>query len=608
MNAAAGTAGAGARLRSVLAHVDETPASYLRAARELGSVGEDGLREVRLAVVATFTADVLAPYLAVEGARSSLAVRTTLAPFGQLEQQLLDADSLVYRSDPQVIAIAARVEDGAPALVHDFVRLSRAAVEREVEEHVGRLEQLVLAARRHSRAQVLLWNQVAPMRLAAGLADAALEPSQSDVFAEINRRLAAVCRATPGAYVFDACRLANEVGLARWEDPKLLLLGRIPWSAAAQVATAKRTARYLKALTVAPRKCLVLDLDGTLWGGVLGEDGPDGIDLGEDYPGNAFKAFHRQLRSYRDRGVLLALASKNDEHEVAEVFERHPDSVLRWEDFAARQIHWEDKAASVAAIAGELGISTDALAFFDDSPVEREWVRARLPEVQVIDVPAEPSRYGAALDESGAFDHLVLTDEDRRRAELYRSDEQRRRFAVGAPSVEEFLRGLAMRVTIGAVDRATLPRAAQLVAKTNQFNLTARRHTQADLERMIADGAVALWMRVEDRFGDSGLVGVAVALPAPDRAFAIDTFVVSCRALGRRAEAALLAAVARRALARGASRLIGEYVPTGRNAPAAGFLRESGFAPAAHREGTWELELSGGAPRVAALFDVVELA
>lgn len=595
-------------MRELLSALDGSPTSYLRAARELDGceAHELDLRPLRLSLLSTFTGDVLVPYLAVEGARKGLAVRTAVAPFGQLEQQLLEPGSAVYRSDPDVIAIAVRVDDAAPALVHDFVRLSPDDVGREVEQLVGRLETLVRAARARSDARILVWNQPLPARLAAGLADASLDPSQTDVFGEVNRRISRLCRGVSDAYVFDACRVAAELGLARWQDPKLLHLARVPLSVEAQVATARSLARHLGALVKPPCKCLVLDLDNTLWGGVLGEEGVGGVAMGEDYPGSAYRAFQRQLRSYRDRGVMLAIASKNNEGDVVELFERHPDLVLRWDDFAARQIHWNDKASSLAAIAVELNVSTDALAFFDDSPVEREWVRQRMPEVQVIEVPRDPLQFGAALDGAGVFDHLVLTEEDRRRADLYRSDRARRELSQGAASVEEFLRALAMRVTIGAVDTTTLPRVAQLLAKTNQFNLTTRRHTPADLARMLAEGALGLWMRIEDRFGDNGLVGAALAIEQPPDAIAIDTFLLSCRVMGRMAERALLAAVARRARARGASRLLGEYLPTRKNRVVAEFYGDCGFTAVPGRTGWWELDLSAGVPGVPALFEVIE--
>jgi FkbH-like protein len=608
MSTAAETSERATSVRRRLAGLDETPTSYLEAARELElrSADDLGFRELRISFLATFTVDVLVPYVAVEGARRSLAVRSTVAPFGQIEQQLLDPGSLVYRSNPDFVVIAARVEDAAPALVHDFVRLSAQDIERELGSFVARLENAVRAVRHRSRAQVLVWNQVLPMSLAAGLADAALEPSQTETVVDFNRRVSRMCRSIPGAYVFDVCRVASEVGLGAWQDSKLLYLARIPLSAAALIATAKRLARYLNALTTPPRKCLVLDLDNTLWGGVLGEDGAGGVALGEEYPGSVFKAFHRQLKGYRHRGILLAIASKNDEREVIDLFEHHPDCILRWGDFAARQVHWNDKAASLAKIADELKISVDALAYFDDSPVERESVRMRVPGVQVIEVPSDALRYGAAIEESGAFDHLDLTEEDRRRAELYCADRERRDLAESITSVEEFLRSLKMRVTIGVVDGATLPRVTQLVAKTNQFNLTTRRHTQAEIERMISEEAIALWMRLEDRFGDNGLVGVAIALGAPGRDVCLDTFLVSCRVLGRHAESALLRAVADRAGARGARRLLGEYVPSKKNGIAAGFLASCGFTSVPGRAGWWQLDLSAGRPPSPGWFEVVE--
>jgi FkbH-like protein len=209
--------------------------------------------------------------------------------------------------------------------------------------------------------------------------------------------------------------------------------------------------------------------------------------------------------------VLLAVASKNNEVDVLEVFQNHPDCVLKIEDFAALQIHWQDKAGSLRTIAKELNIGTDALAFFDDSRVEREWVRSHMPEVTVIEVPDNPLDFARALDESGAFDHLAISAEDQRRAEMYQKEKERRRLQSESISLEDFLGHLNMKATIGFVDQETLPRVAQLVAKTNQFNLTTRRHTPSELQAMIESGAVALWLRVADRFADNGLVGVALA-------------------------------------------------------------------------------------------------
>ena len=596
-------------LVEILKDLDK-PASYLAAARRLAAADRGSLVPVRVFVLSSFTFELVVPYAAVECARRGLDAAISVGPFGQLEQQLLAPDSALYAHRASVVVLAVRIEDVAPELADGFVGLAATAVDAAIDGYVARVVALARAVRERTAARVLVWNQVPLRRLAAGLADPALERGQQHAIAELNHRLARGCAAIPGTVVFDAARVATELGTRQWYDAKLAALARIPFGGAAQLAVAKQLARTLRAMTRTPCKCLVLDLDNTLWGGVLGEDGAAGIALGEDHPGSVFKGFQRVLRGYRDRGVLLAIASKNNEADVAELFASHRDMVLRPDDFAARQIHWNDKASSLRAIAKELEIGVDSLAFFDDNPVERAWVREQLPEVTVIDVPVDPSRYVDALDDCGAFDHLVVTAEDRQRAEQYRTEVVRRDLERTSGSLEEFLRALQMKITIGGVDAQTMPRVAQLLGKTNQFNVTTRRHTEAELQAMLDAGGIALWMRISDRYGDNGLVGVAIAVPdhgGPSAAtdYRLDSFVMSCRVLGRRAEHALLHAIARRARQRGARTLLGEFIPTKKNAPAVGFFADAGFARDA-RPAWWRLDLAAEAD-AALPFEVIEV-
>jgi FkbH-like protein len=307
-----------------------------------------------------------------------------------------------------------------------------------------------------------------------------------------------------------------------------------------------------------------------------------GIALGDEYPGNVFKGFQRYLRTLKERGVLLALVSKNDEASVREVLQRHPDSILRLEDFAAMRVNWREKSANIEEIAAELNLGLDALVLFDDSAFEREEVRQALPAVTVLNVSTDPLRYIAAIVESPAFDQLAFSVEDQQRAKLYQERQQRAEAQRSARSPEEFLASLEMRATIGPVGPETLPRVAQLLAKTNQFNLTTRRHTAAQIAQTIDDGAVALWLRLADRFGDHGLVGVAIACPS-DEAWSVDTFLLSCRVIGRGVETALLAELEARVRGKGADAIAGEYVPTEKNRlvetffPAHGFASSGGF-------------------------------
>jgi FkbH-like protein len=415
----------------------------------------------------------------------------------------------------------------------------------------------------------------------------------------VNTAVAEICAGVPRCSVLDVARAAAETGLSRWRDDRLAFLAKAPWSGDALTAVAKLTARSLRATFTTPKKCLVLDMDNTLWGGVIGEAGMEGIQLGPDYPGNVFVDFQRRVLSLRDRGVLLAAASKNNAADVETVLAEHPSCVLKRADFAAFEVHWEDKATSLRRIAQSLNIGLDALVFMDDNPVERAWVREQLPEVTTIELPASPMGYWKALDDAACFDSLALTAEDRQRAVMYAGEARRQELQSSAGNLDEFLRSLDLVLTVGCVDETTLPRVAQLLGKTNQFNLTTRRHDEAAIRDMSAQGT-GLWVRVRDRFGDAGLVGVVIAVPDGD-AWRVDTFLMSCRVIGRKVETVMLALLERVAALRGVPALTAEFIPTKKNQPAEKFLPEHGFT--LHGE-HWRLILA--APRGIPEFYTIE--
>jgi FkbH-like protein len=371
-------------------------------------------------------------------------------------------------------------------------------------------------------------------------------------------------------------------------------LARAPLSAHALPALAASMALFLRAAFGPPRKCLVVDLDNTLWGGVLGEQGVEGIQVGFTYPGNVYRRFQQTLLSLRRRGVLLAIASKNNPEEVEEVFRTHPDMVLREQHFSAARVNWRDKPENVLEIAAELNIAPSSLVFFDDSPVECARMRDALPEVLTVQAPRDVLDYLGALRRSGAFERLTFTAEDQQRAEMYHQERERKQMQKGAATVEEFLTGLEMGAEIRQIDTFTLPRAVELTQKTNQFNLTTRRYTAPELARAIeSPGGAGFCLRLWDRFGDHGIVGLAI-LQIDGDAARIDTFLLSCRVIGRSAETALLAFIVRWARARGVSTIEGTFVPTARNAPAADFYARHGFSASTAADGStaWRLPAS----------------
>jgi FkbH-like protein len=351
--------------------------------------------------------------------------------------------------------------------------------------------------------------------------------------------------------------------------------------------------RFLIPLTGRVAKALVVDLDNTLWGGVIGEDGMTGIKLGPEYPGAAYQALQRAMLDLTRKGILLAISSKNNPEDAMEALQSHPGMLLRPKDFAAIKISWNDKAQSLREIAQELNIGTDSLAFLDDNPFEREQVRASLPEVAVIDLPDDPMQYAATLRDLPAFERLTLSSEDQQRSAMYAEQKQRSQAEQGFQSKEDFYRFLQQEAEISQVTPATLARIAQLTQKTNQFNLTTRRYSEQEISQLATNGRCqVLSIRVRDRFGDHGLVGVTIVRDQ-DAVCEIDTFLLSCRVIGRTVETALLSYVAESAAARGRRKLIGQFIPTKKNSPAREFYSQHGFIlDSQNSEGTiWTFDL-----------------
>jgi len=353
--------------------------------------------------------------------------------------------------------------------------------------------------------------------------------------------------------------------------------------------------RFLHPLRGRVCKAIAVDLDNTLWGGVVGEDGPAGIRIGVDYPGSAYLSLQRGLKALSRRGILLAVCSKNNHDEAFAILQDHPEMLLRPSDFAAMRINWDDKAVSLRAIASELNIGLDTVALLDDNPVERDWVRSQLPEVHVLDLPDDPVQYVDAIRRSPLFERVHLSDEDRTRTEQYRQQQARAAGSAQAvDSVDAFLRSLGMRATLDDLAPATLGRAAQLTQKTNQFNVTTKRYSEEQLARLAAQpGAIVRTVRVSDRYGDSGIVGLVIARVQEDRC-QIDTLLLSCRVIGRQIETVILADIARQARERGARGLGARFVPTDKNQPAADVFARHGFVRMGDStEGTiWELDLA----------------
>ena len=593
-------------LASYLQLVEALPTarSYLTVAARLDELRKvlpeaPAARQLRIALVGNATLDHLASYISVECYRAGLRPTLYLAGFDQVRQEILDPSSGLYAFGPDVLVCAIHASRLFPRLHDDPSELSVEQRRAEGDTGLASLQGLMDTFTQRSSALVLLHNMVTPQHPALGILDWRDELGQAELFGELNRRIAELVRTRyQTVYVVDEDRVQAKAGKTTATDARVWLTARVAWSDSMHLALAREYLRYLKPLRGLGRKCIVVDLDNTLWGGVVGEDGMDGLQLGADAPGNAFSAFQRELERLWRRGILLAVCSKNNLEDAWPVIEHHPAMVLKPAHFAARRINWNSKAANLREIAVELNIGLDSLVLLDDNPVERAAVRAELPEVLVPELPSDAAQYRAALLDLDVFESLALTAEDRARGRLYAAQAHRRDFEAStrgvSTSLDEYLSGLSMVVEIAAADSASLPRIAQLTNKTNQFNLTTRRYSEGDLSAMLAGGADVWGMRVTDRFGDNGLVGVVILEPLQDGAREIDTFLLSCRVMGRGVESALLGCAAERARATGATRLRGRFIPTAKNAPAGDCYSRHGFnliQRLADGSEVWELDL-----------------
>jgi FkbH-like protein len=574
---------ANAAWQTIFQSLDRRPtvAGYTQAAREIASLALP-LRTVRIALLATYTLETIHPYMEVECARLGFAAELYQAPFNSVQQELLNPKSASIQHEPEILFVAQLLEDVSPALQYDFLTLSEADVDREIEQVISEWVAVLKKFREHSTAAVVIHNFVLPQEISLGIYEPSYAASQTAAIRRLNDQLALELKALPGMYLFDFNRTCANAGYENWRHEKMWFTGRAPLAAEILPAVAREQAAFVQAILGTPRKCLVVDLDHTLWGGVIGEEGLQGIALSQTYPGNVYREVQRALLQLYRRGVLLAVNSKNNEADVAEVFQSHPDMLLRREHFAAWRVNWQPKPQNMLELAEELNIGLDSMVFLDDNPLECDWMRQAFPEIlcwEACDAAgvADPFVTLQRLRQTRVFDKLSYTADDRRRGAMYREQQERQQLSQQVGSLEEFLQSLQMRVEIAPVDTFSFPRVLDLIHKTNQFNLTTTRHTEANLESIANDPQQAIFtIRVVDRFGDNGIVGVSI-VRCEDSVAVIDTFLLSCRVIGRKVETALLTHLVEWASARNLEYLLGRFIPTAKNAPAASLFFDHGF-------------------------------
>ena len=499
------------------------------------------------------------------------------APFGQVMQALTDPTMDGWQPEPDVLIVWTRPQSVLPG-IQRLLENARPGAEA-LSAQVDAFSEAVRAASTRARWVLVMTWTLPTYERGLGLIDWKSEQGLARQLASANLRLVENLQVLPNVYVLDAARWMALTGAEHAHNPKLWYLGKIAFGARVFQQAAQDIRAAVLAADGKARKLVLLDLDDTLWGGIVGDVGWEGIRLGgHDAIGEAFLDFQSGLKALKNRGVLLGIVSKNDEQIALEAIRRHPEMVLRLEDFAAWRVNWDDKAANVRALVTELNLGLQSTVFIDDNPIERSRVRQALPEVLVPEWPEDTLYYRRALQALTCFDAPTITEEDLERTRLYVTERQRAAAREESQTFDEWLRSLETRVIVEPLSAVNLPRTAQLLNKTNQMNLATRRLTEAELQAWASEQGRGVWtFRVQDRFGDSGLTGIASLQREGESARIVD-FVLSCRVMGRRVEETILSYLAQAARELGARQLDATFLPTSKNGVCLTFWKErSGF-------------------------------
>ncbi|MBI3878953.1 MAG: HAD-IIIC family phosphatase [Verrucomicrobia bacterium] len=535
--------------------------------------------------------ELLTHLLAVAG----VACELFLGDYDNYVAEISEAGGALYQFRSEVILLLP----GAQRCKHPGALTDPPdAVRAEAHAFAAQLLDLCRVAHERTQAEVLLGNFALPARRDPGPFRSRALASDWSFRKLVNLELGV--RAPAFVRLCDLEFLAHRHGALAAEDARGWFESKQPCSPALLVDLAREAAHLILTLRAPPKKVLVLDLDNTLWGGVVADDGIEGIELGDTSPrGEAFKAFQKYVASLKERGVLLAVCSKNDHARAFEAVEKHPEMVLRPADFVAFTANWDPKSDNLRRMAVELELGLDSFVFVDDNPAEIEIVRQFAPEVTTILLGPDPADYVGQLQDCRLFESHSFTAEDAQRTGQYRAEAGRKALLVSASDMDAYLESLAMTAEIREFTAEDAPRLAQLINKSNQFNLTTRRRTEAEVLALVGRAeSVAFSVRLADRFGDHGLISIVIG-HVRDGALEIDTWLMSCRVLKRQVEETVLNELARLARARGCARLAGVYLPTAKNEMVRDFYPRMGFAARSVTadRGEFALELDSFQPR-----------
>ncbi|MEA2070416.1 MAG: HAD-IIIC family phosphatase [Asgard group archaeon] len=536
-------------------------------------------QKVRIALLSSFTIDPLATFLDVDCRLEGLFPELYIGPFNRYQDLIINQKSELYDFNADVIFFFVRLE----SLLNEdfkvkFARMSESELEDEIERIINHLNYLLTTLTDNTNALVVFSNFIVPVFSPLGIQDNKRKIGMKRFYKIINDKLEKMFRDSQQVFIFDFDESASKFGKEDYINYPNYYRGAMLLNEDFLPTVSYDLMGYIKALKGKSKKCIVLDLDNTLWGGIIGEDGMNGIKLNPSYPGNEYIDFQKTILSFYNRGVILAVNSKNNEADALEVFQDHPYMQIQENHLASYRINWQDKVQNLIELANDINIGIDSMVFFDDNPVERARVKESIPEVLVVEMPESSTLYRKTLESLNDFDLLSLTKEDLSRGELYYKRRKRKHLKQEVQDIDEFIKTLEIVATIKQADSFSLPRVTALLNKTNQFNLTTKRYTATEVEEMHTDNESfnIYTLHVEDKFGDEGIVGVAL-IRKDQKEWVIDSFLMSCRVIGRKVETAFLYKVINDAVKEDVEIIKAKYIPTKKNPLVKDFFKDHDF-------------------------------
>lgn len=549
---------------------------YLNKVTELA--GKSFGKKIRVALLSSFTISGLEEILRVKCAEKNIECVTYVGGYNQYNQEILDQNSGLYKFNPDICFLIVDTRNILGDLF--YFPYSHSARERKnyTDIKLAEITKLIETFTTRLKSKLVIANFHISSHTPYGIAETKSEYGIHKMLEDLNEKLTAIFIDSASVFVYDFERFVSKYGEENIFDYKQFLIGDIKISMDHLPYLANDLISYVVGYLGISKKCIVIDLDNTLWGGVVGEDGFNGLKLGPEPPGNAFVELQKVLLGLHQRGIILAINSKNNYADAIKVIKEHPYMILREEHFGSIKINWVNKVTNMKEIVNDLNIGSDSVVFLDDDPVNREYMRLGMPEVLTVDLPQDSSFYAKTVKDLNEFSVLTITQEDTQRGKMYLEQRKRNELQQSAPDLENFLEQLDLKILIKKANDFTIPRISQLTLKTNQFNLTTRRYQESDIKKFTEDQKYLVGCaQVEDKFGDNGITGAFIVNKNNSKEWSIDTFLLSCRVMGREVEKGIMGYIINKAKENGIEKIKAQFIPTQKNKPIEDFLPSCGF-------------------------------